>query len=182
MKHVIRKAYFDFEKEENFLNEMSEKGFALINYTWCKYVFEDAPKGEYIYRLELLEHPVNSRESEEYIRFMKETGAELVATFSQWAYFRKKAADGEFNIYSNLDSKIKHYKRIIGLCSILLALNLFIGLYNMFTGIQAQATGYPPVNIYISIISFVIAVLLLYVIFPLNKKVTTLEKEKLIRE
>ena len=49
MKHIVRKAYVDYEKEE-----MSAKGAALTNYSWCKYTFEDTPKGEYIYRIELL--------------------------------------------------------------------------------------------------------------------------------
>ncbi len=55
MRHVIRKLFFDFEKEELFLNKMSANGLALSKYTWGKYVFYEAPKGEYIYRLELLD-------------------------------------------------------------------------------------------------------------------------------
>ena len=51
MKTVIRKAYFDFENEEKWLNEMSAKGFALTDYTWCRYVFSDCMPGKYVYRL-----------------------------------------------------------------------------------------------------------------------------------
>ena len=29
MKHIVRKAYIDYEKEENWLNEMSAKGYEL---------------------------------------------------------------------------------------------------------------------------------------------------------
>jgi hypothetical protein len=37
MKHVVRKAFFDFKKEEKYLNEMSVKGLALTDCTWCRY-------------------------------------------------------------------------------------------------------------------------------------------------
>lgn len=33
MKHIVRKAYWNYEKEENWLNEMSAKGLALIDYS-----------------------------------------------------------------------------------------------------------------------------------------------------
>ncbi len=44
MIHVVRKLFWDFEKEEQWLNEMSAKGMALTHYSWCKYVFTDSPK------------------------------------------------------------------------------------------------------------------------------------------
>lgn len=47
MNHIVRKAFFDYEKEEKYLNEMSAKGLALTDYTQFRYVFQDAPKGEY---------------------------------------------------------------------------------------------------------------------------------------
>ena len=41
MKQVVWKAYYNYEKEENWLKEMSAKGMALISYSWCRYVLED---------------------------------------------------------------------------------------------------------------------------------------------
>jgi len=43
---------------------------------------------------------------------MEEKGVEKVDTYRTWVYFRKKAVDGDFQIYSDLDSRIKHYKRV----------------------------------------------------------------------
>ena len=31
MKHIVRKAYWDFEKEEQWLNEMSARGMAMTD-------------------------------------------------------------------------------------------------------------------------------------------------------
>lgn len=183
MTYVKRKFFLDFEKEEKFLNDMMAKGLALKNYSWGKYRFEKAPKGEYIYRLELLEHPVEHEESQNYIRFMEDMGAELVTTFSRWAYFRKRAKDGEFDIYSDLDSKIKHYVRIKLFMILIAALNFFLGLFNLNSGYLAILSGYPPINNYIAIVSFTVATLLLImVILPLHKKIHTLDNERKIRE
>jgi hypothetical protein len=183
MKHIVRKAYLDFEKEERFLNEMSANGLALTNYSWCKYVFEDAPKGEYIYRLQILEKPIDDPESQKYIQFMEETGTELAASYNRWVYFRRKAADGDFKIYSDLDSKLKHYKRIRLLFSIIAAANLLIGLYNWFVGNYEDSMGYLPINTFVSILSFaVVALLLIFLILPLTNKITVMEKEKDVQE
>lgn len=183
MKHVIRKLFIDFEKEEKFLNDMAANGLALTNYSWCKYVFEDAPKGEYIYRLELIEHPIDHQKSQEYIQFMEETGAELVATYYRWAYFRKRAADGNFTIYSDNDSKLRHYNRIMLLFLFVIGLNLFIGVVNLNIGQMVSTAFRPPINSYAAIASFSVAILLLlFLVIPLRKKMNALEKEKKIRE
>lgn len=183
MKHIVRKAFFDYEKEEKYLNEMSAKGLALTDYTWCRYVFQDAPKGEYIYRIELLENPVNHPESQNYIEFMKETGVEFIASYNRWVYFRRKAAEGEFDIYSDIDSKIKHYKRIRILFLFLTVLSLATGALNFFYGNMQTSMGMPPINSYIAILPLAVGTLvLILLVLPLNKKICSLEKEKDIRE
>ena len=183
MKHIVRKAFFDYQKEEKYLNEMSAKGLALTDYTWCRYVFQDAPKGGYIYRIELLENPVNHPESQNYIKFMEETGVEFVASYYRWVYFRRKAAEGEFDIYSDIDSRIKHYKRIRVLFLFLMVLNLAIGLLNFFYGDMQTSMGIRPINSYIAILSLAVGTLLLiFLLLPLSKKISSLEKEKSIRE
>lgn len=101
MKHIIRKVYWDYENEEKWLNEMSAKGLQLESYTWCKYVFADGVPGEYIYRLELLENLATHPESIKYIQFLEENNVEHVASYMRWVYLRKKASDGEFQVYSD---------------------------------------------------------------------------------
>lgn len=183
MKHIVRRAFFDYQKEEKYLNEMSAKGLALINYTWCRYVFQDAPKGEYIYRIELLENPVNHPESQNYIKFMEETGVEFVASYHRWIYFRRKAAEGGFDIYSDIKSRIKHYKRIRVQFMFIMLLNLAIGLLNILYGNMQTSMGIYPVNAYIAIFSLALGILLLiFLVLPLSKKIGSLEKEKSIRE
>ncbi|HEX2944500.1 MAG TPA: DUF2812 domain-containing protein [Clostridia bacterium] len=183
MKHVVRKLFMDYQKEEDYLNEMAAKGLALVDYTFARYVFEETPKGEYIYRIELLENPVKHVESQNYIRFMEESGIEFVSSVYRWVYFRRKAADGAFDIYTDMDSRIRHFRRIRSLSLFGALINLFIGIFNFYYGFFEVSFGIPPFNSYISIVSFtVFTLILIIVILPMTKKITSLEKEKSIRE
>ncbi|MEL7603480.1 MAG: DUF2812 domain-containing protein [Bacillota bacterium] len=112
MKHVIRKAYWNFIREEDWLNRLAAQGLALTDYSWCRYVFEDSQPGEYIFRIELLDHLPAHPESRRYIEFVESTGAECVSTYMRWVYFRKKAADGPFELYSDNASRIRHLRRV----------------------------------------------------------------------
>ena len=130
MKHAVYKIFFawEHEKEENWLNEMSAKGLQLVNIGFCRYVFEDTEPGSYNYRIELLNNLSSHAESIAYIRFLEETGVEHIGSYFRWVYFRRKTADGPFNIYSDLQSKITHYRRILYLLlgiSPLIIFNLF---------------------------------------------------------
>lgn len=90
MKYIVRKAYWDYEKEEKWLNEMSAKGMALTDYSWCRYVFKEEANNQYTYRIELLKDMPTHPESIAYLRFLEESGVECVATYMRWAYLRKK--------------------------------------------------------------------------------------------
>lgn len=177
MKHIVRKVFFDFEKEEQFLNEMSTKGLALTSYSWCKYEFEVAPKGEYIYRLELLDHPVEQEESQKYINFIEDTGAELVTSYHRWVYLRKKTSDGEFSIFSDMTSKIKHFERIRAVYLVALLCNLVAAILNL---VILNTT---TINLYAGTISLTVVFLIFLCLFlPITKKINRLNSEKQIRE
>ena len=148
MRKTVRKWFWvwEFDKEEQWLNEMAAKGLALVGVGWCRYEFEECLPGEYQIRLELLEnHPCHA-ESQQYIGFLEETGAEQVGSFMRWVYFRKKTADGSFDLYSDLESRISHLKRIIMLVLPISLANLAIGLTNVgnafSTGIWIAKVGY----------------------------------------
>lgn len=56
MRLTVRKLFTDYEKEEQWLNERSAKGYALTQYSWARYVFDESGKGEYIFRIEPLDN------------------------------------------------------------------------------------------------------------------------------
>ena len=117
MRRTICKWFFtwDFEKEERWLNEMAAKGLALISVAFCAYTFEQTDPGEYGVRLELLEYLPSNPESEQYIQFLESTGVEHVGSMIRWAYFRKKRAEGEFDLFSDFECRIRHLNRMLAL-------------------------------------------------------------------
>lgn len=184
MKSKISKLFVNFEKEEKWLNEMASKGLNLLYYTFPNYIFEDGNPGEYIYRLELLEHSANHPESRAYIKFMEETGVEFVASHLSWVYFRKKASEGSFDLYSDRDSKIRHYKRAASLLGLIGTMNLVIALFNLGLGLY---NGYTRgsvfyFNAWVSSINWLIVVTFFPVYFYYLKKIKQLKQEKDIFE
>jgi hypothetical protein len=180
MKHTSYKLFWawEFEKEEKWLNEMSAKGFQLVAVGPFRYVFDDAIKGNYQYKLELLDKMPSNPESVAYIRFLEETGAEHVGSLLRWVYFRKKTDEGSFELYSDIDSKIKHYKRII---------TLFLGISPLLiVNVINNLNAYLRHGLSISLIFTIISALLVFFIgrgaFTIHKQIQQLKKEKLVRE
>jgi len=112
MNTSVWKPFWDYEKEEAWLNTMSAKGLALTRYTWMHYIFEDTDPGEYIYRIEMLAQRPDKPESVRYLDFLKDSGIEVVSTYLDWVYLRKKAIDGPFDLYSDIDSRLAHATRV----------------------------------------------------------------------
>ncbi len=185
MKHVVWKAYWDFEKEEKWLNEMSAKGMALTDYSWCRYVFTEAPKNDYIYRLELLENVPSHAESVAYIRFLEESGIECVATYNRWIFLRKKSSEGPFDIYSDIESKINHYRRVSTFLGTIGLLNLFVFLINIVNGIVSILKYHSRYLTYISpviCLNGIFGVCLTWLVIGYLRKVSKLKKEKQLHE
>lgn len=180
MKRKIIKYFFawDFEKEEKWLNEMSSKGLQLVSVRFCTYFFEEGSPGEYTYKLELLENMPSNYQSTSYIKFLEETGVEHIGSVSRWVYFRKKAANGAFEIYSDIESKIKHYKRIITLFSCLIPISTFPTILNW----NRFSEELDPFRLTLAIISTLLTIMLVFGIFKISRRINFLKKERLIRE
>lgn len=178
VKHVVKKVYVDVENEENWLNSMSAMGMALIDYTWCRYVFERAQPNEYIYRIELLEKPHTHPESLSYIQFLEENGIECVAGYMRWIFLRKKASDGPFDLYTDAESRYRYYKRLFVFYNSLFVLNAFAGTINL--GI-ALLVGSTP-NFICAAICLPVVALMTRIIMPVQAKMRKYEQEKIIRE
>ncbi|MNB95030.1 hypothetical protein D3C75_421950 [compost metagenome] len=191
MSLVQRKFFSDFEKEEEWLNEMAAKGLALSEYSWAKYVFEESGKGEYIYRIELLKEDPKGPEAAGYLQFMKETGAEQVPTGKwfwgkynnlRWVIFRRKASEGAFTIYSDIDSKISHYKRIYSLWMSMVVMGLVIGLFNISLMFVNNPTALNRINLVLGLLLIALSLFFILISRPIRQKITKLQNDKLIRE
>ena len=175
MRQVIRKWFWawEFDKEEQWLNDMAAQGKALVSARYCTYEFEDSQPGEYAVRLEMLENSPTSPEGQQYIEFVESTGAEYVGRVMKWVYFRKKTADGPFELHGDNATRIKHLGGIIRLLKPLMALNVGCGVCNLYIGIGLNSV----VNVVCAAASGAVAWLLYRGLVKLNEKKKQLERD-----
>ena len=175
MRQVIRKWFWawEFDKEEQWLNDMAVQGKALVSARYATYEFEDSAPGEYAVRLEMLKDAPDSAEGKAYIDFVESTGAEYVGKVMKWVYFRKKAADGPFELHGDNATRIKHLGGIIRLLNPLAAVNVGCGAYNLCIGIAWNSS----VNAVCAGLSAAVSVLLFRGIYKLKEKKNWLQKE-----
>jgi len=187
MKTIIWRAYFNYEKEEKWLNEMSAKGLALTDYSWCRYVFNEEPNNLYTYRLELLEKFSKHPESQNYIKFLEENGVECVATYMRWVYLREKSSEGPFDIYSDNDSKLSYFKRMNLWWTTIMWIEIIAGVMNTSIA-MAGYMGYIEtesnhlVNLIVGLLLLGLGLLFYVLGGKSRQKIRKLKKEIAIRE
>jgi len=169
-----------FEKEEKWLNQMSAKGLNLVKTVGFSYTFENGNPGEYTYRLELLKYMPDHPESAKYLEFLAETGIEYVASYMRWVYLRKKKADGDFELYSDLPSKLRHYKRITSLTW----MASIMPVSQIFSNSASLIQGHGDNTFYISVLLIMVAILLFMYssLIPIYKAILKLKKDMIIQE
>lgn len=107
--------HYDKDREEEFLNVLSKRGYELKRFCLGFYKFVPCNPGEYTYRIDLINDKTN-KEFRDYVELVEESGAELVQTWGVWAIFRKK---GEFELYTDTEDMINQYIKIRRLFSLL---------------------------------------------------------------
>lgn len=102
--------YLDKDKETEWLNKMVSEGWALQSFFAGFYKFTPCEKGEYIYQIDLGDTLYSV--SDEYRELMGELGVEIIVLWGYWIILRKRAADGPFELYTDVDSELEHYRKI----------------------------------------------------------------------
>ena len=93
------------EEMERYLNEMSHEGWQCCEIVRNELRFVRGEQDEYTYRVQYF-YESRDGEKDDYLRTLGETGAALVGEYGEALILRKKTADGAFELYSDLDSKI----------------------------------------------------------------------------
>lgn len=156
---------WNFDKEERWLNEMAEEGWVLESVGFCTYHFVACEPGEYTIGMEM--HACNH----DYINFVEDTGAEYVGRMYRWIYFRKKTIQGDFNIFSDIDSKINHLDNIGKMLFTLGMANLCICLANSF---------HTTSNI--GCLNLLLCALVMYALGHIHEKKEILKRDRLLHE
>ena len=163
---TLRKIFWawEFEKEERWLNQMAQEGWALQNAGFSTFTFEKCEPGEYIVRMAMLDDSSNFKE------FMEEMDAEKVGACMRWVYFRRKADLGTFNMFSDIDSRVAQLDRISKQLFLICIANIVIGLTAISGG-----RSYAFVNL-------LCAALLAYGLGRIHGKKESLELERRLHE
>lgn len=165
------------EEEEQWLDSMADKGWQLISVGFFTYVFEKSEE-KYSYRLEFLKERVGAPSSQQYIRFVVDTGAEYVGAVQKWVYFRKKRSEGAFELFSDKSSRIRQLTRILQVLTPLIGMNTGIGIYNLLLGMSMNMW----VNVLCGCISLAVSGWLIYGIAKIKMKRNQLEADAQLYE
>lgn len=108
------------EKEESWLRELSNQGYHFRSVIFIGlYTFEIGPKKDYVYRLDY----APKRVDDEYLNIFRDAGWTYMGSMNYWQYFRKEAtAEGAPEIFTDYESKVHKYNRIISLLAAIMPL------------------------------------------------------------
>ncbi|WP_155593775.1 DUF2812 domain-containing protein [Lysinibacillus cavernae] len=152
MKKRIYRFFIDYEKEEQWVNEMADRGWNLKKSVVGYFVFEKGTPSQYIYRNEFV-----NRKSKDYFEFLDTMNIECVAKFGCWAYYRKLKSEGPFEIFTDTTSKINYIKSMNRMFILLFLLNILAGIYNFSIGSSGPSVGL--LNASVGCFNFLVAVM-----------------------
>ena len=118
------------EAEEAWMREMSNEGWHLSGIGFPTiYKFKSGEPKDYVYRLDYRSHW--KMDKEDYLQLFRDSGWEYIEEMAGWHYFRKLARPGEeLEIYTDAESKIGKYQRLLAFLGILM-LPLFFSIFNL---------------------------------------------------
>lgn len=102
--------YFDKDKETLWLNEMAREGYEFERFFMGGYYFKKGEPGRYRYQIDFGRGFCSVKQ--DYRMFMEEQGVEIVGCWGPWVFLRKEAAEQDFQLYSDQESRIEHYSKI----------------------------------------------------------------------
>ena len=114
-------------KEEAWLESMAQEGWHLAAVSLpCVYHFRKGEARRYAYRLDYM--PDYKAKLVEYKQLFQDAGWEYIGEMSNWRYWRKQVVEGETaEIFTDPESKIKKYQRLLSYMGFILVLLVFLG-------------------------------------------------------
>ena len=146
------KLYFDKDKETAWLNEMSGKGWAMTGFFAGLYSFEPCEPGKYVYQVDFSDKFMSV--SENYRELMKEMDIEILQNWGYWVILRKEASGEPFELYTDVDSQIEHYSKILKVFKVVTILEMLcLFLVAMSTSFGRDIVAWLSV-LFISVVVF----------------------------
>ncbi len=173
-QYVIKRKWFwawQDDKEEAWLAEMAKEGLLLENVSLPgRYEFRVAEPGNYVYRLDY--QTLKTKDKDSYLQLFEDAGWESVGEMGGWMYFRYKTKNGEVpEIYSDLESKVGKYQRVM--TYLVIFLPLFVV---MMPNLSSAAERYGPFMIIFMAFFLGIMFLFIFAMIKLNQRINQLKK------
>lgn len=170
------------EKEETWLEDMSESGWHLKSVQLpCVYTFEKGEVNRSVYRLDYM--MVNKNQQDEYLQIFRDAGWEYVGEMSNWRYWRKKVVnDEQSEIFTDNESKIMKYQRLLGVMAFFLFFLVFFGTRMLTSQPWNEFDHAPLINaIYLfgRLCYAVIIPIYMLVVLKLMQRIRQLKKKRL---
>ncbi len=120
----------DKDKEAKWLTEMANEGWAMKSFFAGFYTFEECEKGEYQYQVDFCDKVLAV--SKDYREFMADNDVEIVQQWGFWVILRKLTSKGEFELYTDVDSQIQHYTKILTMFRVVTLIEFLLLLYEVY--------------------------------------------------
>lgn len=132
--------YLDKDKETAWINEMAAQGYALTGFFAGFYKFEECEPGKYTYQIDFGDKMFSVDEN--YREFMAENNIEIVSLWGYWIFLRKLTADGEFKLYTDVDSSIEHYTKILKMFKVVTIIELICFFVEVLGAMNGAGIGF----------------------------------------
>ena len=132
--------YFNKDKETTWLNNMAKEGYALTKFFAGFYTFEACEPGEYEYQIDFGDKMYAV--TDDYREFMEENNVEIVCLWGYWVFLRKRASEGKFVLYTDVESSIEHYTKILKMFKVVTAIELICFIMETFAAMNGVAVGF----------------------------------------
>ena len=160
--------YWDTEKETEWLNQMAKEGWNITGFTLGFYTFKKCEPGEYQYQIDTSDKLF--KVSDKYKEFMESIGVEIVCCWGPWVVLRRKTSEGEFQLYSDDESKLEHLKKILNIYKGVALIELGCMMVNFVPGIISKST----VNLVCAMILSIFVFLFCYLIYITKRRINNI--------
>lgn len=155
------------------MSEMAKQGLHLEDIPLPgNYKFRKGDPANYVYRLDY--QSLKSKDKDFHLQLFADAGWEHIGEMGGWVYFLDKVINGEApDIYSDLESKIGKYQRVLTYLGIFLPL-MVVMLINI-----SSADRYGPFFAILEGLFFLIMLLLAFGIIQLFRRINQLKAKSM---
>ncbi|NUC17913.1 DUF2812 domain-containing protein [Bacillus mycoides] len=166
-------AVWSVEKEEAFLRNMHQQGWALQKYN-IMYTFKKTKPKDVVYKADFrLDYKDSKEKQKEYIELYEMCGWKHVTSFTKWNYFCKEVEEENElpDIYSEKETRIQKLKEL-SLFFVIMLVTILPSMYNVFLSpIESR------VPIWAKVMVGVVSCMWMYLFIRLSWKIKKLKSE-----